>query len=97
MSVLIAILLGLVAGLIGAVPFVVARARIKKRLRTDGTGSILTGMVAAFVSFLVMALEIFLCFFIARDYLLPFTISAIVVFLLAMGAYTATLMRKGAR
>lgn len=76
------------------IPFVVARTRIKARLKKDGVGSIITGMAATLISFVIMAVEIVLSAIFAKDYLLPFAVSAIVVFLIAMGAYTATLMRK---
>jgi hypothetical protein len=90
----IAIAVGVVGGLIGAVPFVVARARIKERLKKDGAASIATAMVATLISFLIMAIELTFCFLFAREYLLPFAISAIVVFMLAMGVYTVKLMRQ---
>ncbi len=57
-------------------------------------GSIITGMAATMISFLVMIVEIVCCNILFKEYLLSFAISAIVIFLLAMGVYTATLMRR---
>jgi len=94
MEIAIAIAVGIVGGLIGAIPFFVARSRVKKRDEKDPLGGIVTGLLATVISFLIMAVEIVLCYVIIRDYLLPFAISAIAVFLLALIVYTATLMRK---
>ncbi len=89
-----AIALGIAGGLIGIVPFFVARSKIKKRLKTDGVGSIIAGMAATMISFFIMIAEIVICNIFFKEHLLSFAISAIVVFLLAMGVYTATLMRR---
>ena len=94
MKILAAILIGIIGGLVGAVPFVVARSRVKARLQKDGVGSIIIGLGATLISFFVLLAEILLCFLVVKDYLLPFAMSAIVVFILAMGVYTVTLMRK---
>jgi hypothetical protein len=94
MDILIAVALGVVGGVVGVIPFFFARRRIKARLKRDGVGSIATGMAATLVSFAVMVVEMVFCYLLAADYLLPFAISAIVVFLLAMGGYTALLMRR---
>ena len=94
MSTAIAIALGVVGGLIGAIPFYAARKKAKERLKTDGMGGIFIGLVATMISFAVMVILFFVCFLIARDYLLPFALSALVVFMLAMVAYTVILMRK---
>jgi len=93
-AILIAALIGVAGGCLGAVPFFVVRPRMKKRMKTDGVGGIITGVFATMISFLIMAAQIVACFFINSDYLLPFAISAIAVFLLAMILFTATLMRK---
>lgn len=94
MDFLPAVLIGIVCGALGFTPFLVARRQMKARLKSDGLGSIAVGMVAVFVSFVVMAVEIVLCAVCARAYILPFSISVIVVFLLAMIVYTTLLMRK---
>ena len=94
MNLFLAIGLGIAGGILGVIPFIVARSRIKARLKKDGVGSIVTGMAAVCISTLIMVIEIVLFHFIVGDYLLPFAISAIAVFLLAMGAYTATLMKR---
>ena len=94
MDIFIAVVIGVVAGFVGVIPFLVARSRMKARMKKDGTGGIVIGLAANLVSFLVMAVCIVLCFLFAKDYLLPFAASAIAVFLFAMGTYTATLMRK---
>lgn len=90
----LAIALGGVGGIIGFAPFLVARSRIKARLKSDGTGSIVMGLAAVFISFFIMILEIVLCRLLVQEYFLPFCFSAIVVFLLAVGVYVATLMRR---
>lgn len=94
MEIAIAIALGVVGGFIGIIPFFVARSRMKARMKKDGMGGIAIGMAATVISFVVMVVEFVLCYLLAASYLLPFAISAIVVFLLGMGAYTATLMRR---
>lgn len=94
MDVALAIVLGCVGGMLGFAPFLVARSRIKARLKTDGMGSIIAGMAAVMASFFVLLVEIVLCRLIDGDYLLPFAVSAIGFFLLAMTLYTVTLMRK---
>jgi len=94
MDIILAIAAGFTGGLLGAIPFVVARKRMKTNMKTDAMGGIVTGLLATVISFFVIAVVIVLCYFIFGDYLLPFAISAIAVFLLAMIAYTATLMRK---
>jgi len=90
----IAILVGIADGLLGAIPFFVVRSRIKARMKNDGTGGIVIGIAATMVSFLIIAAGIVLCYLITRDSLLPFAISAITVFFLALIVYTATLVRK---
>ena len=94
MEIFIAIGIGIGGGLIGFIPFLVARSRVKANLKKDGMGSILTGMIAVFASFIIMAGELFLAFLFAREHLLPFAMSAIAIFLLAISVYTATLMRR---
>lgn len=94
MNFFLAIALGILGGCIGVIPFFVARSRIKARLKADGMGSIVTGMAATMISIVVMAAGILICYFFAREFLLLYSISAIVVFVIAMGAYTATLMRR---
>ncbi|MDR1088039.1 MAG: hypothetical protein LBL23_01995 [Coriobacteriales bacterium] len=94
MDIVPAILIGIIGGIVGVVPFFVARSSMKKRLKKDGIGSIALGMVATIVSFALMVIEIVLCFILANSYLLPFALSAILVFVLAIGIYTVTLMRR---
>ena len=94
MDIFIAIAAGILGGLVGAIPFVVARKRMRTRVEKDALGGIITGVIATAVSFFILIVAIALCNLIFKDYLLPFAISAIAVFLLAMIAYTATLMRK---
>ena len=94
MDTFIAIAAGIVGGLIGAIPFVVARRRLKARMKKDALGGIIMGVGATVVSFVILVVAIALCNLIFKDYLLPFAISAVAVFLLAMIVYTATLMRK---
>ena len=94
MDFFIAIALGIVGGIVGIVPFLVARSRIKAKLKKDGTGSIIIGMAAIIISFVIMIVEILVFSLFDPENLLPFAISAIIVFLLAIGAYTATLMRR---
>lgn len=94
MNLFAALGIGVLAGIVGVVPFFVARRRIKARMKKDGVGSIITGMVAVLISFAIMVVEILIFNLFAADYLLPFAICAIVVFLLAIGAFTATLMRR---
>ena len=94
MDFFIAIAVGVVGGVIGVVPFLVARSRMKARMKKDGVGGVIIGIAATFISFIVMIIEIVLCYLLAKDYLLPFAVSAIAVFLLAMIVYTATLMKK---
>ncbi len=94
MEIILAILTGIAGGIVGVIPFMIARARIKAKMKKDGIGGIAIGMVAAFISFILLAAEIVLCHLLAAEYLLPYSISSIVIFLLAMGAYTAILMRR---
>jgi len=94
MQTVIAALVGIAGGLVGAIPFIVVRPRMKARMKKEGLGGIVTGLLATMISFLIMTVEIVLCFFIISDYLLPFAISAIAVFMLAMIVFTVTLMRK---
>lgn len=94
MEIIGAVLVGIAGGIVGIVPFLVARSRIKARMKKDGIGGIAIGMVATFVSFVIMATEIVLCALLAPAYLLPYSISILVIFILAMGAYTAILMRR---
>lgn len=89
-----AVCIGILGGVVGAAPFLVSRRRMKARMKTDGMGGIATGMAATLISFLIMIAEIIICMLLAREYLLPFSISAITVFLLAMLVYTATLFRR---
>ncbi|MCL2529330.1 MAG: hypothetical protein FWE41_03245 [Coriobacteriia bacterium] len=93
-GIVIAVIAGLAGGLIGCIPFVVVHRRMKKGVKKDALGAIIPGLLATMISFLIMTVEIVICFFINSDYLLPFAISAIAVFLLAMIVFTATLMRK---
>jgi len=93
-GIVIAALIGILGGSIGCIPFFVVHRRMKKRPKKDVMGGIITGLLATIISFLIMTVEIVLCFFINSDYLLPFAISAIAVFILAMIVFTATLMRK---
>jgi len=88
------IIVGVIGGLVGVIPFLVARRRMKARMKKDALGGVITGVAATAISFLLMAAQIVFCYLVFRDYLLPFAISAIAVFILAMGVYTATLMRK---
>jgi uncharacterized membrane protein YbhN (UPF0104 family) len=90
----LAIILGVAGGALGALPFLVARRRMKAKMKTDGVGGITNGLVATLVSFALMVLLLAICYLIAKDYLLPFAISTIVVFIFAMVLYTATLMRR---
>lgn len=94
LNTIIAVIAGVIGGLLGAVPFYAARKKAKAKLKTDGVGGIMIGLVATVVSFLIMVVELVICSLVARDYLLPFAISVIVVFILAMAVYTAILMRK---
>jgi len=94
LDIIIAIVVGVAGGVIGVIPFLVARSRMKARMKKDGVGGVMIGIAATFISFIVMIIEIVLCYLLAKDYLLPFAVSAIAVFLLAMIVYTATLMKK---
>ncbi|MDR1358992.1 MAG: hypothetical protein LBJ48_06555 [Coriobacteriales bacterium] len=94
MDIVPAVLIGIIGGIVGVVPFFVARSHMKARLKKDGISSIALGMVATIVSFALMVIEIVLCFILANNYLLPFALSAILVFVLAIGVYTVTLMRR---
>ena len=94
MNLFLALALGVVGGIVGVIPFLVARGRIKAKLKEDGIGSIIVGMIAIMISFVIMVVEIILFNFIAPEHLLPFAITTIVVFVLAVGIYTATMMRR---
>ncbi|MDR2671843.1 MAG: hypothetical protein LBC35_00805 [Coriobacteriales bacterium] len=94
LDIAIAVIVGILGGALGIVPFVVARARIRAKMRKDGTAGIITGMAATLISFVVMAAEIVVCRLLAASYLLPFSISAVAFFIIAMMVYTATLVRR---
>jgi hypothetical protein len=90
----LAIIVGIVGGFVGSLPFIITRTRLEKRLPSDASGSIIVGMVATFVSFVIMGIEIFLCWLVARVYLLPFALVAIAVFIIVMLGYTMLLVRR---
>lgn len=94
MDLLVAIAVGICGGILGVVPFVVAHSRSKKHLKRKGFGGISFAFAAVFVSLFILAAEVIMCRLLAADYLLPFSISAIVTFLVLMMFYTARLMRR---
>jgi thiamine transporter ThiT len=90
----LAIIAGIIAGFIGMLPFLVAHARIKEKMRTDGMAGIATGMIATLISFVILIALLVTCRLLAADYLLPFSLVAIAVFISAMVVYTARLVRR---
>ena len=97
METAIAIITGIPAAAVGFVPFLLLRFWIRSKLRSGSLDSlgIALGMVAALISFALMAAEIVTCRLLAANYLLPFSISAIVFFVLAMLFCAATIIRRG--
>ena len=93
-NILIAIGIGIVGGFIGFIPFLVARSRMRASMKKGGGSSIIAGLVAMLVSFVILAIQILICRLLAVDYFVPFSITVIVIFLVAMGIYVAMLMRR---
>lgn len=94
MALFLTILLGVVSGLVGIVPFIIARRRIKSKFKSEGKGSFVAAFTAIIVSFILMLLEIVIWHFLVKEATSLFAIVLVVTFLLGMGAFTATLMRR---
>ncbi|MDR3136664.1 MAG: hypothetical protein LBU07_04525 [Coriobacteriales bacterium] len=94
MDMALAIITGFVGGVIGVTPFWFAYRVMRDQMGTGGLPGIGLGVMAMVTSFILMAIEIVICRLLAATYLLPFSISAIGFFIVAMLVYTATLMRR---
>jgi hypothetical protein len=89
----IAVVLALVGGVIGALPAVLSQRVVRRLVAKGGQPTIIPGLLATFLSFLLMAVEIIVCFLLASSYLLVFALTAIFVFLAVVIVYTALLVR----
>ena len=88
------ILLGIAGGLIGIVPFIIVRRRIKSRLKNEGNGSFVAAFAAIIASFILMLLVIIIWSLFFKETTPLFAIVVVITFLLGIGVYTATLLRR---
>jgi len=94
MTLVLTVLLGVAAGLIGFIPHLFSAKTRPKEPSGEGFSMIAMGMLMTFVSFAVLVAEIAVCRFIAPSHLLVFGISCILSFLFAMVVYTFRLARR---
>ena len=75
----IAIVLGVVAGLISYLPYILATAKIKKQDVKEGISGLAGWFFFAILgSFVILFACILICIKVARDFALPFTLASIV-------------------
>jgi drug/metabolite transporter (DMT)-like permease len=85
---------GLIAGLLGAAPFVFANRLVRKKEKFQDSSMIIVGLGAMMVSFLIIVAAMLACFFIARSLFIPFAGVCFAVFLATMIVYGVRLLSK---
>jgi hypothetical protein len=74
--------LGICAGLIGIVPFIILSKLMHSHSSLRGMGMIPAGLIGTLLSFVMLAAALFACATVAREQLIVFTIACIGVFLI---------------
>jgi uncharacterized protein with PQ loop repeat len=94
----IAIVLGVVAGFISYLPYILATAKSKKENAQEGVAG-LAGwfFFAILVSFLILFICIVICIKVARDFALPFTLASVAALFIAVFIFGVILPRKDSR
>jgi len=80
--------LGSLAGLIGFAPFFILSGVVRKRYVQRGKGAFGQTLLIPLISFVLMMASMVGCWFLLREFVMIFSISCVIVFLLATGAYT---------
>jgi hypothetical protein len=88
---------GVLAGVLGFIPFFVLTGTVRRRFAEEGIKAFRIALLVPLVSFVPMAAAIAICGFVAPSYLLVFAVACLVVFLLATIVYTAVRARQQMR
>jgi hypothetical protein len=87
MQIALSIILGVVGGVVGFLPFLLFKGQLRRTLPTDAGKGIIIGLGLTFASLIIMVVEFVLCRFVFHGHLLFFAIPAIVVFLVSVVVY----------
>ena len=87
------IIAGIVAGFIGFVPLLVAHSVFRKKFSADIMQLALYALAGVCVSLVILIIELLICAKVAHDFVMPFGLAEIAVFLVATSVYVV--MRNG--
>lgn len=83
----LAIVLGIVAGFAGFIPLFIALRLSRRSTSTSPLSAGLYGLAGFFVSMVVVAVALIVCALVARDMVVPFAIAEIVTLIAATSIY----------
>lgn len=89
----LAVVAGVVAGILGFVPLFVSMRLSRKSLTLSTANTAMQGLVGAFVSLVVLAAALLVCARVAHDVVLPFGLAEMFALVASTSVYT--LFRNG--
>lgn len=85
----LAIVLGVIVGFLGFLPLFGGLQLVKRTTSTSNLGPAGASLLGVFGSFLVLAAALVVCILVARDMVLPFTLSVVVSLVVSTIGYGA--------
>ena len=82
-----AILVGVLAGVVGFAPYLIAGRLIRRSAKAGGAGQAITLIGAFVLSFAVLAIAVVICVNISRDMALPFALAEVGTLLVATAIF----------
>lgn len=85
----LAIVIGALAGFVGFLPLFIALRLSRRSLSTTAMNAALYGLVGVFISLVVLIVEMIVCAMVARSLILPFGLAEMLTLIVSTAIYVA--------